>query len=393
LNTAAVAGTPSPWQDAKRHMWLLGVLVPLLACLCIAAYVWGSGVARAWALWVIPAVLFVVVPLLDWCIGSDASNPPADAARALEADGYYQALVMAVVPFQITATVAGAWVAASLSLTGPAWLGLILTVGGVNGIGIVAAHELGHKKTRLAQGLAKVELAIAAYGHFFVEHNRGHHRHVATPVDPASSRMGESFWRFLPRSVVGSLRSAWALERTRLAQQGRGPFTLANHNLQAWGLTLLFYGALTALLGPAALVLLCSQALYAISLLEVVNYLEHYGLLREKEAPGSERYVRCGPQHSWNSNHTVTNLLLYQLQRHSDHHAHPARQYQALRHFDSSPQLPSGYASMLLLAYVPPLWFAVMDPRVLRHYGGDIHQAHLHPAARQRLLQRHGVAT
>jgi alkane 1-monooxygenase len=190
-----------------------------------------------------------------------------------------------------------------------------LKVGGVNGFGIVAAHELGHRKTRTAQWLAKLELAVAAYGHFFVEHNRGHHRHVATPLNPASARMGESFWRFLPRSVVGSLRSAWALERGRLAQLGQGPWTLANH--------------------------------------------------------------------------TVTNLLLYQLQRHADHHAQPARQYQALRHFDSSPQLPSGYASMLLLAYVPPLWFAVMDPRVLRHYGGDIHLAHLHPPARRRLLQRH----
>jgi alkane 1-monooxygenase len=390
LNTSTYPANPLPWHDSKRYLWLLGVLVPVLACACIAGVAWGGGASQTWAVWVIPALLFVVVPLLDWRIGVDTSNPPEGAARALEADGYYQSLVMLVVPFQILATVAGAWAATSVALSWPAWIGLILTVGGVNGFGIVAAHELGHKKTPFAQWLAKVELAVAAYGHFFVEHNRGHHRHVATPVDPASSRMGESFWRFLPRSVFGSLRSAWALERSRLALQERGPFTLANQNLQTWLMTLVFYGALTALWGPAALLLLCGQALYAISLLEVVNYLEHYGLLREKEAPGSERYVRCSPQHSWNSNHTVTNLLLYQLQRHSDHHAHPARQYQALRHFDSSPQLPSGYASMLLLAYVPPLWFAVMDPRVLRHYGGDIHRAHLHPAARQRLLQRYG---
>jgi alkane 1-monooxygenase len=148
------------------------------------------------------------------------------------------------------------------------------------------------------------------------------------------------------------------------------------------------------------LFLLC-QAGYARSLLEAVNYLQHYSLLRAQvasdsngaqAAPGEVRHVRCGPWHSWNSNHTVTNLLLYllyQLQRHSDHHAHPARHYQALRHFDSSPQLPSGYASMLLPAYVPPLWFAVMDPRVLRHCGGDIHKAHLHPAARGRPLRRY----
>jgi alkane 1-monooxygenase len=335
--------------------------------------------------------------------------------------------VLVTVPFQLAATVAGAWAAASLGLAWPALIGLVLTVGGVNGFGIVAAHELGHKKSRSAQWLAKIELAMCAYGHFFVEHNRGHHRHVATPVDPASSRLGESFWRFLPRTMIGSLRSAWALERTRLANIGQGPFTWANHNLQSWLMTVAFYGLLTAIFGWPALLFLGVQAFYAASLLEVVNYLEHYGLLRATEAndpnksnrqnapnapnapsapiahtAGSGvghsaqgeapvRYVRCGPEHSWNSNHTVTNLLLYQLQRHSDHHAHPARQYQALRHFDSSPQLPSGYASMLLLAWLPPLWFAVMDKRVLRHYGGDIHKANLHPPARARLLRRYAV--
>jgi alkane 1-monooxygenase len=400
LKSVPLTVDPLPWHDTKRHLWLLGATVPVLACLCIAAAAFSAEAAvKSWAFWVVPVLTFVVLPLLDWLIGTDTSNPPESATAALEADPYYHRMVMITVPFQLVATVAGAWAATSLGLAWPALVGLVLTVGAVNGFGIVAAHELGHKKARSAQWLAKVELAMCAYGHFFVEHNRGHHRHVATPVDPASSRLGESFWRFLPRAMVGSLRSAWALERTRLANLGQGPFTWANHNLQAWSMTVVFYGVLTVLLGWPALLFLLVQAFYAASLLEVVNYLEHYGLLRAQEPAnpanpdaGPVRYVRCSPEHSWNSNHTVTNLLLYQLQRHSDHHAHPARQYQALRHFDSSPQLPSGYASMLLLAWLPPLWFAVMDKRVLRHYGGDIHKANLHPPARARLLKRYGAA-
>jgi alkane 1-monooxygenase len=413
LKSPALPVDPLPWHDAKRHLWLLGATVPVLACLCIAAAAFSADVAlKSWAFWVVPTLTFVILPVLDWWIGTDTSNPPDSATRALEADPYYHRMVMVTVPFQLLATAAGAWAATSLGLSWPALIGLVLTVGAVNGFGIVAAHELGHKKTRSAQWLAKIELAMCAYGHFFVEHNRGHHRHVATPIDPASSRLGESFWRFLPRTMIGSLRSAWALERTRLAHLGQGPFTLANHNLQSWLMTAVFYAVLTTALGWPALLFLLVQAFYAASLLEVVNYLEHYGLLRATEIndpnkPSAEmgqdagqktnreaavRYVRCGPEHSWNSNHTVTNLLLYQLQRHSDHHAHPARQYQALRHFDSSPQLPSGYASMLLLAWLPPLWFAVMDKRVLRHYGGDIHKANLHPPARARLLRRYAKA-
>jgi alkane 1-monooxygenase len=419
LKTTHLPVDPLRWHDAKRHLWLLGTTVPVLACLCIAASVFSArGAVQAWAFWVVPTLTFVILPVLDWWVGTDTSNPPDSATRGLEADPYYHRVVMLTVPFQLMATVAGAWAAASQPLSWPAWLGLVLTVGAVNGFGIVAAHELGHKKSRLAQWLAKIELAMCAYGHFFVEHNRGHHRHVATPMDPASSRLGESFWRFLPRTMLGSLRSAWALERTRLASTGQGPFSLANHNLQSWLMTVVFYAVLTLAFGWPALLFLVVQAFYAASLLEVVNYLEHYGLLRAQEvshpnntqvagavsatsaasaasagsAQGPIRYVRCGPEHSWNSNHTVTNLLLYQLQRHSDHHAHPARQYQALRHFDSSPQLPSGYASMLLLAWLPPLWFAVMDPRVLRHYGGDVHKANLHPPARARLLRRYAKA-
>jgi alkane 1-monooxygenase len=125
------------------------------------------------------------------------------------------------------------------------------------------------------------------------------------------------------------------------------------------------------------------------TLLEVVNYLEHYGLMRQKNADG--RYERCQPRHSWNSNNVASNVLLYHLQRHSDHHAHPLRRYQALRHFDEAPELPSGYGTMMLLAVIPPLWRRVMDPRVASHYAADLRRANIHPAKRGKLLARYRV--
>jgi alkane 1-monooxygenase len=201
--------------------------------------------------------------------------------------------------------------------------------------------------------------------------------------------MGETFWAFLPRTVSGSLRSAWKIERERLGRQGKSVWSLENENLQAWAMTALMFGLLTIWLGPSVLAFLVVQAVFGFCLLEVVNYLEHYGLLRGKLADG--RYERCQPRHSWNSNHVVTNLFLYQLQRHSDHHANPTRRYQSLRHFEDSPQLPSGYAAMLLIAYFPPLWFKLMDPRVVAHHDGDLSTAHLQPSRRAALLARWSV--
>ena len=153
-------------------------------------------------------------------------------------------------------------------------------------------------------------------------------------------------------------------------------------------MTLLFFSVLVAWLGWTVLPFLVWQSVYAASMLEVVNYVEHYGLLRQRDASG--RYVRCEPEHSWNSNHLVGNLLLYHLQRHSDHHAHPSRRYQALRHFAKAPQLPAGYATMITAAYLPPLWFAWMDPRVMAHYGGDLALVNLQASARAKLAQRWG---
>lgn len=326
------------------------------------------------------------MPLLDLAFGEDLSNPTEAMVPQLENDFFYRALVWAYVPFQLLGTVYGAWLATTQALPWYALVGLVLSVGAFNGIGIATAHELGHKKENLDRWLAKIALAPSCYGHFYVEHNRGHHKRVATPEDPASSRMGESFWAFLPRTVLGSLRSAWQLEADRLQRQGKPIWHASNDNLQAWALSVVLYAALTAWLGAGALLFLLLQGVYGASMLEVVNYIEHYGLLRQKDT--NNRYVRCQPEHSWNSNHIVGNIILYHLQRHSDHHAHPARRYQALRHFDEAPQLPAGYAAMITAAYLPPLWFALMDKRVVQHYGANLNKINMQPAARARLQQR-----
>ncbi len=384
MSTTALPHQPAaPWIDAKKFLWLLSPALPIIALglLVLSAY-------TGWSLllWGGPILLYVLIPLADWLVGEDSSNPPESAVAALEEARYYRFIVFAYIPSQFALTIFGAWLVASGRYDTWGLLGLIFTVGIVNGIAINTAHELGHKKDGLERWLAKLTLAPVAYGHFFVEHNKGHHKNVATPLDPASSRMGETFWAFLPRTVLGSLRSAWRIEKERLARRGQGPWTLANENIQAWLMTLALFGLITAWLGWMVLPFLILQAAFGASMLEVINYIEHYGLLRQQDASG--RYERCSPAHSWNSNHVVTNLFLYQLQRHSDHHANPTRRFQALRHFDDSPQLPSGYASMLLLAYLPPLWFRQMDPLVVRHYGGDLGRAHLHAPRREQLLAR-----
>lgn len=162
-----------------------------------------------------------------------------------------------------------------------------------------------------------------------------------------------------------------------------------NDVLTAWGLSVALVALLTLVFGPVVLPFLLVQAVTGILLLESVNYIEHYGLLRERTATG--RYERCSPRHSWNSDHLVTNIFLYHLQRHSDHHANPGRRFQTLRSYDESPQLPAGYATMVLLAAVPPLWRRVMDPKVVRHYDGDVNRANLAPGAADRLRARFPV--
>ncbi|MFE3445123.1 alkane 1-monooxygenase [Nocardia sp. NPDC059180] len=402
MGERADAATPQ-WRDRKRYLWLFG-LIPPTALGLAAALVWvfnqlgWQQVAPVWW-WIGPLLVYVLLPILDRFFGPDGQNPPDEVMEYLENDRYYRYCTYAYIPFQLASVVFAAylWTATDLSWLGVdgglgLWskIGVALSIGVMGGVGINTAHELGHKKDELERWLSKITLAQTGYGHFYIEHNRGHHVRVATPEDPASSRFAESFWSFLPRSVWGSLRSAWELERTRLQRMGKGPWTLRNDVLNAWLMTIVLWGGLVAVFGPSVLPFLVIQAVYGFSLLETVNYLEHYGLLRQRTAAG--RYERCTPEHSWNSDHIVTNIFLYHLQRHSDHHANPTRRYQTLRSMDGAPNLPSGYASMIGLAYFPPLWRKVMDHRVLAHYGGDISRVNIQPGKRDRVLARYGVA-
>jgi alkane 1-monooxygenase len=190
--------------------------------------------------------------------------------------------------------------------------------------------------------------------------------------------------------VWGSLTSAWRLEKRRLARRKQSPWTLRNDVLNAWAMSVVLWGGLMLAFGWEILPFLVLQAVVGIWLLESVNYLEHYGMLRQKVGvPGKERYERVDPSHSWNSNNIGTNVLLYHLQRHSDHHANPTRRYQALRDYKESPVLPTGYAGMIVLTWVPAVWRRVMDPRVLAHFDGDITRANLHPRKRDRIIARY----
>jgi alkane 1-monooxygenase len=380
---------PATWTDPKRYAWLLGLLVPLLPFMAwFLVAISGLGVFWYWG----PLFIFGVMPLLDTVIGKDSSNPPDSVVKYLEQDRYYRLCTYAFIPLQLIALVGGAALLAGDDLTTLDKLGLALTLGCVNGIGINTAHELGHKRASLERWLSKVALAPTGYGHFYIEHNRGHHVRVATPEDPASSRMGESFFRFWPRTVAGSLRSSWELEAERLERDEIRWFSPRNDIINAWAMTLVLFGALLIAFGIEILPWLIIQAVVGFSLLEVVNYLEHYGLLREKRDDGTDRYERTQPRHSWNSDNVSSNVLLYHLQRHSDHHAHPTRRFQALRHFDEAPELPSGYATMILFAVIPPVWRRVMDPRVVAHYEGDLTRANLDRRKRDRLLRRYAAA-
>ena len=379
--------SPPTWRDGKRYAWLLGVLVPTLPFI-VYGLVALTGSPVFWFFG--PFLIFGLFPPLDLVIGLDAENPPDSVLKWLEQDRYYRWCTYAFLPLQYAGLVFACALWASGDLTVLDKIGLALTVAMVSGIAINTAHELGHKRDRVERWLSKIALAQSGYGHFFVEHNRGHHVRVATPEDPASARLGESFWAFLPRTVKGSVVSAWELEREWLARDGRSPWTVRNNILNAWAMTVVLFAALIAVFGPVVLPYLLLQMVVGFPLLEVVNYLEHYGLLRQRRPDG--RYELTRPEHSWNSNNVASNVLLYHLQRHSDHHANPTRRFQALRHFDEAPQLPTGYAGMILLALVPPLWYRVMDRRLLVHYGGDVTRANVHPRARRRLRARYGPA-
>jgi len=359
-------GTVS-YVDRKRYLWMLSVLFPLIPLVGMGLVLWSG---RQWMLWLPLLFVYGVIPLLDYLFPNDRSNPPEQIVPQLEADLYYRVLNYLTVPLHFVVLICGAWFVATQDLGWSALIAHSLMVGAISGFGINTGHELGHKKNHLDRLAARVVLAVPIYGHFTMEHNVGHHAEVATPEDSASARYGESIYRFVLREVPGGLRRGWRLESERLRRRGYRTWSWRNEILQSYALSALLYGGLVAVFGSVVLPFLLLQAAWAWWQLTSANYIEHYGLLREKDAEG--RYERCLPHHSWNANHVASNLVTFHLERHSDHHAWAARHYQSLRHFEDVPQLPSGYFGMFLLSYVPPLWRRVMDPRLLALVDGDL---------------------
>ncbi|HZM35322.1 MAG TPA: alkane 1-monooxygenase [Burkholderiales bacterium] len=299
--------------------------------------------------WYTLAVFFLAIPLVDLLLGrSVAASGPAELER-LSRSAFFRFVLHAWVPLQLALIVWGSAVISTLSNVDAVLL--TLSIGLATGsAGITIAHELGHKRAALDRFLSRVLLVSVSYPHFTVEHNRGHHVRVATPEDPASARYGESFWRFLPRTLAGSFRDSLKIDSGEV--------------MAGWMATLLVAAALGMAFGPLAVAFFFGQSAMAVTLLEAVNYIEHYGLERRKLPDG--RYERQGARHAWDAYERLSNCFLVHLQRHADHHLNPMRPYAALQPQPESPKLPTGYAGMVPIALIPPLWFAVMNPRVPR---------------------------
>jgi alkane 1-monooxygenase len=367
------------YQDKKRYLWLTSLFFPFLLPLTgVLSFI---QTRQEWTL-VIPLIIsYGVIPLFDWLVGEDNNNPPEVLVEQLEADRYYKVITYLTVPMHIVTLFVGAWFVGSYPLSIFGIIIIAVVYGLSNGFAINTAHELGHRhKKSLSYQLAKVSLAITFYGHFTIEHNRGHHRWVATPEDNASSQLGESIYQFAVRELWGTFVRGINFEKARLKKQGKSFWTPQNNVLQSYALSLVMQGSLVLIFGGSIIIFLVIHNFFAWFQLTSANYIQHYGLLREKTK--KNRYESCKPHHSWNSNHIVSNLTLFNLERHSDHHANPTRSYQSLRNFEKVPRLPNGYFGMYLLAYFPHLWFKVMDHLVLNlpHIDGDLAKVNIYPS-------------
>ncbi|MEL7159674.1 MAG: alkane 1-monooxygenase, partial [Bacteroidota bacterium] len=340
------------YRDLK---YLLAYLLPLSGYLGLyLGGVWSFGSIY---------VAFVLLPILEFVLPArtDAHAPEEEAERAH--NRFFDYLLYVNLPLLYGAIVYLLINVTTRELAGYEVTGMILNVGLLIGtIGINVGHELGHRSDKTEQWLAQVLLLSGLYMHFFIEHNRGHHRHVATPLDPATSRRGQSLYAFWLRSTTLSWWHAWQLEAERLGKAGKSAFSFENQMLRFQLIQLVYLIGIFLLFGFTGLWVAVAAAVFGFLMLETVNYIEHYGLERRKMANG--RYEAVLPIHSWNSNHEMGRIFLYELTRHSDHHYRASRKYQILRVFAESPQLPAGYPASMILALFPPVWFLVMDPRV-----------------------------
>ncbi len=310
---------------------------------------------------------FILVPVFDFMLGQDPMNVPEELTKKFSEDAFYRYLTLACLPLMLLVLIYGAnqFISSELTLIGK--IGWIINIGIIGGvISINVAHELIHKNSKFEQYSGGLLLSLVCYGGFKIEHVRGHHVDVSTPKDASSAQYNQSLYHFLPRAYFHNITNAWKLEAKRLKRESKPVWSLSNELFIWYGFSLLW--AVLAFIGWGwqGVIFFLGQSFIAFTLLEIINYIEHYGLRRKQKDNG--RFERVTHHHSWNSNYFLTNILLLHLQRHSDHHAYPRRRYQVLRHFDDSPQLPAGYASMVLLALVPALWKKIINPIIDEYY-------------------------
>jgi alkane 1-monooxygenase len=315
----------------------------------------------AWT-WAVPIYAYGLVPAVEFLSKGSKENMSKAEEEIAKDSRIYDWMVYSIVPLQWAMFITFMFVIQTPGLAWWEYTGLIVSMGiGCAAFGINVAHELGHRHKWYEQWMAKALLLTAQYMHFFIEHNRGHHKNVSTSEDPATSRYGEIVYTFWFRSVIMGYISAWKIELEQLKRQGKPWYHYSNEMTFYAMVQIGFLVAVAMVFNVQVMAAVFAASCIGFLLLETVNYIEHYGLARHKRG---DRYQRVLPIHSWNSDHPMGRLLLFELSRHSDHHYMASRPYQVLRHFDDSPQMPTGYPGMIVLALVPPLWFAVMNPRV-----------------------------
>ena len=310
---------------------------------------------------------FLLIPILELFFKPNSNNLSNAEEEMAKEDKSYDIVLYLLVPV-IYFLLWEFLISMRETLTFSDRLGRILSMGLVcGGYGINVAHELGHRNNKFEQFLSKTLLLSSLYMHFFIEHNRGHHKRVSTKEDPSSARYGENIFSFWIRSVFTGYISAWNIEFSRLKRVKKFKFSLENEMLRFQLIQVLFVSSIYFVFGTQITIYFLFAAVMGFLLLETVNYIEHYGLQRKINING--KYERVQPFHSWNSNHPVGRIMLFELSRHSDHHFNASRKYQVLKNHDNSPEMPTGYPGMMILSLIPPLWFYIMNKRIKKIIG------------------------
>lgn len=351
----------------KRHLWLISLTFPTTPLLGISLAMFTGN--PHWV-WLPVAMFYVIIPALEHIFGHDKHDLLGIIQEEVSQSQFYKFMVHAMLPMIYLTWIVGAWFFTSQAWPIDVYIALGISAGWGLAFAINAGHETGHKTDKVSKWFAIFMLLPSFYGHFRIEHNMGHHSDVATPRDHATARFGESYYKFASREYPGAWKRSWKIESKRAERKGYSKFSLQNEVVAATVLAIVVWGVMIAVFGLPVLAYMLLAGFISATALTSQNYIAHYGLLRERRPNG--KFLPCEPHHSWNCNLLITNLISFNLARHSDHHANPSRHYQYLRQFKNVPALPFGYMVMFLIGFVPPLFRKVMDPLVLEAVDGDM---------------------